>query len=49
MTSVVDGVTIGQNEFFCARLPNTTVANIHAISSSGTVTCVVAALLDDVA
>ena len=48
-SDLVDGVTIGQNEFFCARLPNTTVANIHAISSSGTVTCVVAALLDDVA
>lgn len=47
-SSAADGVTIGQNEWFAARLPNATVADIHAISSSGTVTCVVAALLDDV-
>jgi hypothetical protein len=40
-------IHIGQNEFFCARLPKTTVGNIHAVSSSGTVDCIVAALLDD--
>mgnify|MGYP003127440962 FL=1 len=42
-------IHIGQNEFFCARLPKTTVGAIHAVSSSGTVDCIVAALLDDVA
>ena len=47
-SSATDGITIGQNEFFCARLPNTTVADIHAISSAGTVNAVVVALLDDV-
>ena len=40
-------IHIGQNEFFCARLPKTTVGAIHAVSSSGTVDCIVAALLDD--
>jgi len=47
--SVGDGVTIGPNEFFCARLPNATVADIHAISSASTAEVLVAALLDDVA
>ena len=47
-SSVGDGITIGPNEFFCARLPNTTVADIHAISSASTAEVVVAALLDDV-
>ena len=48
-SSAVDGVTIGPNEFFAARLPNTTVADIHAISSASTAEVVVCALLDDVA
>jgi hypothetical protein len=47
-SSVGDGITIGSNEFFCARLPNTTVADIHAISSTLTAEVIVAALLDDV-
>jgi hypothetical protein len=47
-SSVGDGITIGPNEFFCARLPNTTVADIHAISSTLTAEVIVAALLDDV-
>tara|TARA_R100000008_G_C3440753_1_gene94284 strand:+ start:24 stop:473 length:450 start_codon:yes stop_codon:yes gene_type:complete len=47
-SSVGDGITIGPNEFFCARLPNTTVADIHAISSASTAEVIVAALLDDV-
>ena len=47
-SSAVDGVTIGPNEFFAARLPNTTVADIHAISSASTAEVVVCALLDDV-
>ena len=47
--TVTDGITIGPNEFFCARLPNTTVADIHAISSDLTAECIVVALLDDVA
>ena len=48
-----DAVKISPNESFFARLPNTTVADIHAIghdgSSAATATCIVAALLDDVA
>ena len=47
-SSVGDGITIGPNDFFCARLPNTTVADIHAISSASTAEVIVAALLDDV-
>jgi|TARA_B100000212_G_scaffold159478_2_gene119828 hypothetical protein len=47
-SSVGDGITIGPNEFFCARLPNTTVADIHAISSASTAEVLVCALLDDV-
>ena len=48
-----DAVKISPNESFYARLPNTTVADIHAIghdgSSAATATCIVCALLDDVA
>ena len=44
---------ISPNESFFARLPNTTVADIHAIghdgSSAATATCIVCALLDDIA
>ena len=47
-SSAGDGVTVGPSETFFARLPNATVADVHAISSTGTVTCIVAALLDDV-
>ena len=47
-SSVGDGITIGPIEFFCARLPNTTVADIHAISSASTAEVLVCALLDDV-
>jgi hypothetical protein len=47
-SSLADAVTIGPNEFFCARLPNTTVAGIHAISSASTAEVIVCALLDDV-
>ena len=45
-SSLSDAVTIGPNEFFCARLPNTTVADIHAISSASTAEVIVCALLD---
>ena len=37
-----------QQQTWYGRLPNATVDDIHAISSTGTVNCVVAALLDDV-
>ena len=47
-SSAGDGITIGPNVFFCARLPNTTVADIHAISSASTAEVLVCALLDDV-
>ena len=47
-TSVTDGIKIKAGHSWFANLPNTTVADIHAITSSSTVTCVVAALLDDV-
>ena len=47
-SSAGDGITIGPNQFFCARLPNTTVADIHAIASASTAEVLVCALLDDV-
>lgn len=43
------GITLGPNEALALRLPNTVVENINAISSAGTVECLVAALIDDVA
>ena len=52
---LVDGVFIGPSQTWFGRLPNTTVANLHAVSSDigdvGDATCdlIVAALLDDVA
>ena len=53
--SVVDGIFIGASETWFGQLPNTTVGNLHAISSDidGTgdavAILIVAALLDDVA
>ena len=47
-----DAVKIGPSESFFARLPNTTVADVHAIghdgSSAATANAIVAVLLDDV-
>ena len=48
-SSLAQAVTIGPNEAFTARLPNCTVAGIHAISSASTAEVIVAALIDDVA
>ena len=48
-TSVGDGIKIAAGHSWFGNLPNTTVADVHAITSTGTVDCVVAALLDDVA
>jgi hypothetical protein len=53
--NLVDGVFVGPSQTWFGRLPNTTVANLHAISSdigdAGDATCnlIVAALIDDVA
>ena len=53
--NLVDGVFIGPSQTWFGRLPNTTVANLHAISSDidGTgdavAILIVAALIDDVA
>ena len=47
--TTADGIHLGPSESFALRVPNATVGDIHAISSAGTVTCVVCALLDDVA
>ena len=47
-TSAGDAIKIPANSSWYGNLPNTTVADVHAISSTSTVTCVVAALLDDV-
>jgi len=53
--SVVDGVFVGPSQTWFGRLPNTTVANLHAISSDigdagdATANLIVAALIDDVA
>ena len=52
---LVDGLFIGPSQTWFGRLPNTTVANLHAVSSDigdeGDATCdlIVAALLDEVA
>ena len=52
---LVDGVFIGPSQTWFGRLPNTTVANIHAISSDiadtgdASANLIVAALIDDVA
>jgi len=52
---LADGIFIGASETFCARLPNVTVANLHAISSDiadagdASANVIVAALIDDVA
>ena len=49
-----DGIFIGAGQTWFGRLPNATVADIHAISSDigdagdASATCLVAALLDDV-
>ena len=51
---VVDGIFIGPSQTFVGRFPNTTVGNIHAISSDigdagdASVTAIVCALIDDV-
>ena len=52
---LVDAVFIGPSQSWFGRLPNTTVGNIHAISSDigdagdATANLIVAALIDDVA
>ena len=48
-TSATDAIKIESGHSRFGNLPNTTVADVHAISSTSTVTCIVAALLDDVA
>jgi len=48
-----DAVKISPNQSFYGRFPNSTVAEVHAIghdgSSAATATCIVCALLDDIA
>ena len=52
--NLADGIFVGPEQSWFCRLPNTTVADIHAISSDigdagdASATCLVAALLDDV-
>ena len=48
-TSAGDALYVGAGQALSIQIPNTTVAEVHAISSTSTVTCIVAALLDDVA
>jgi hypothetical protein len=51
---LVDGVFIGPSQTWFGRLPNTTVANLHAVASDeadagdATANLIVAALIDDV-
>ena len=53
--NLVDGVFVGPEQTWFGRLPNTTVENLHAISSDigdagdATANIIVAALIDDVA
>ena len=52
-STTTDAVKISPNQSFFGRYPNATVADVHAIghdgSSNATATCIVAALLDDIA
>ena len=48
-TGAVDAIKVAAGQMCCVSLPNTVVSSLHAITSSGTVTCIVAALLEDVA
>ena len=41
-------IYVGAGETWYARLTTTTVAAVHAISSTSTVTCIVCAMFDDV-
>jgi hypothetical protein len=53
--NLADGVFVGPSQTWFGRLPNTTVANLHAISADiagaggATANLIVAALIDDVA
>lgn len=47
-SSISDGIKVSAGNIVTLELPNTTVAEIHAISSTSTVTCIVAALIEDV-
>ncbi len=51
--TTTDAVKISPNQSFYGRYPNATVADVHAIghdgSSAATATCIVCALLDDIA
>ena len=53
--NLADGIFIGPSQSWFGRLPNVTVADLHAISSDiadagdATANCIVAALIDDVA
>ena len=51
--TATDAVKISPNQSFYGRYPNATVADVHAIghdgSSAATATCIVCALLDDIA
>ena len=48
-TSLGQAIKIGAGQSVALQTPNCTVENLHAITSSGTITCKVAALIDDVA
>ena len=48
-TADTDAIKTGAGAVWFGNLPNTTVDDIHAITSASTVDCIVAALLDDVA
>jgi len=48
-TSLVDAIKIPANSAWFANIPNTTVADLTCVTSSSTVNCVVAALINDIA
>ena len=47
-SSAGDALYVGAGQALSIQCPNATVADVHAVSSTGTVNCIVAALLDDV-
>jgi len=48
-TTETDALYVGAGQALAIQCPNATVADVHAVSSTGTVDCIVAALLHDVA
>ena len=47
-SSATNAISVGPDQALALRLPNGIVDNVKVISSTGTVECIVAALIDDI-